>query len=109
VLAEDRGVAYLDPPYLVTLAKRRYALDFSVRDHLDLADALEARRSPWLLSYDDDVRVRGLYEGCDIRGFRHGRGLGGERRFFRELLIRPAPGGTGTGASRSGPPEAGES
>lgn len=87
VLAEDRGVAYLDPPYMMTTGGGYYAHRFCHLDHLDLADLLLARRSPWLLSYDEHPAVRHRYRACRIDPLVIGRGLGGPNRFYRELLV----------------------
>jgi DNA adenine methylase len=90
VLAEDRGVAYLDPPYMVATGGDYYAHRFGHLDHLDLADLLLSRRSPWLLSYDEHPAVRHRYRACRIDSLVVGRGLGTVNRFYREVLVSRA-------------------
>jgi DNA adenine methylase len=89
VLTEDRGVAYLDPPYMMATGNGYYAHRFRHLDHLDLADILLARKSPWLLSYDEHPAVRYRYRACRIEPLVVGRGLGGPTRMYSELLIDP--------------------
>lgn len=49
---------YLDPPY-VQEGQGLYV--FGDVDHVTIADRLKARKDEWVLSYDDDPVIRGLY------------------------------------------------
>lgn len=90
VLKHDEGVAYLDPPYMMATAKAGYYEHrFSHVDQLDLREMVLARRSPWLMSYDDHPAVWSRYRACRIEPVEFGRGLGGPARMYREVLITP--------------------
>ncbi|MEV1146601.1 DNA adenine methylase [Micromonospora sp. NPDC049799] len=51
---------YVDPPYLVK-GEELYMSSHSWEDHEKLAAVLAKSRHPWILTYDVDERVRGLY------------------------------------------------
>ena len=76
-------VLYLDPPY-VAAGTELYSLDFTLRDHERLRDALTDSRATWLLSYDDHPLIRELYKDQFVRAFPPPGGSG-----KTELLIWP--------------------
>lgn len=57
---EDELLLFVDPPYLVQ-GNRLYAHGMSFDDHKALAHALSECRARWLLTYDSDERIPGLY------------------------------------------------
>lgn len=57
---------YLDPPYLGT--EKLYEGIFGWEDHLRLAANLKELKGRFVLSYNDDPRIRELYDWCDIKG-----------------------------------------
>lgn len=57
---EDELVVFADPPYLVQ-GNRLYAHGMTIDDHKNLAAALTNCAARWLLTYDSDERVLGLY------------------------------------------------
>lgn len=59
-VADDRGFAYLDPPYYLK-GRELYPCNMSPVDHARLADTLRGARYDWLLSYDDHPEVTRLY------------------------------------------------
>lgn len=64
----DNAFAYLDPPYYVQGANLyKYAMPDA--DHVRLAKILRGARFRWLLSYDDDPRVRALYSWAHVEDF----------------------------------------
>jgi DNA adenine methylase len=79
LFAPGEAVLYLDPPY-VKAGPDLYQMSFAQADHERLAGLLKQESRPWLLSYDDHVLVRELYQGwsqieevpmrCSINGSR---------------------------------------
>ena len=64
LILDELGPAllYLDPPY-VGAGPRLYAQFFANDwDHVELARLLRHTRHQWVLSYDDSVRIRQLYQ-----------------------------------------------
>lgn len=59
---------YADPPYLVK-GEELYMSDHSWEDHEKLAQRLLQTRHPWVLTYDFDERVRGLYPTSRCLGY----------------------------------------
>jgi DNA adenine methylase len=63
-------IFYLDPPY-IEKADRIYELAFKERDHRDLAARLLGTKHRWMLSYDAEPLVLGLYRGLsEVREYR---------------------------------------
>lgn len=57
---EDELMLFVDPPYLVA-GNKLYAEGMSIEDHKNLAAALTGCAARWLLTYDADDRILGLY------------------------------------------------
>ncbi len=57
---EDELMLFVDPPYLVQ-GNKLYAEGMSFEDHKALACALATCTARWLLTYDSDDRIVGLY------------------------------------------------
>ena len=57
---ERSVLAYIDPPY-VAKGDALYGTSFPAEAHEDLATYLSSAPFPWILSYDDDPLIRGLY------------------------------------------------
>jgi DNA adenine methylase len=81
---------YMDPPYR-SGASSVYRHFFTDEDHARLADTVRGLKAKWLLSYNDDKFIRGLYRGRGMKveeiRVRYGlqSGLGETKP---ELLIR---------------------
>lgn len=59
------SVFYLDPPYFHK-AEQLYGYVFDQGEHAELRDFLKEFDRPWLLSYDDAMEIRTLYEGMGL-------------------------------------------
>lgn len=81
---------YLDPPYLGT--EKNYEGTFGWKDHLRLAANLKELKGRFVLSYNDDPRIRELYcDWCDIKATARREtlsGVGKNQSFFKEIIIR---------------------
>ena len=91
----DRADAlfYLDPPYLGT--EHYYggsSSTFAKEDHVRRAAALKKIKGRFILSYNDDVYIRKLYEGwCSVESVKRRNllsGAGKNQKNFAELIIR---------------------
>lgn len=74
---------YCDPPY--HSAEKYYDVQFGEADHIRLRDTLAAVKGRFLLSYNDDVFIRGLYSDFRTEPVERGNNL--SRGSFRELII----------------------
>lgn len=75
---------YCDPPYHTT--EKHYSEKFSEADHYRLNDVLRALKGRFILSYNDDDFVRGLYKDFNIQAItRHNTLSTGQ---FREVIIK---------------------
>lgn len=82
---------YLDPPYY-DQGPNLYKHAMSEKDHLDLAGILRQTTAKWVLSYDDDHRVRELYAWAHIETVATKYNVAtcrASRSSDRELLISP--------------------
>jgi DNA adenine methylase len=83
---------YVDPPYYETTSYRR-GIAFTTRDHEDLAILLRLAKGKWLLTLNDQPRIRELYRGFSVTNvetklhtFKGHAGF--KRPRFRQLIIR---------------------
>lgn len=65
---EEEILLFVDPPYLVQ-GNRLYADGMSLDDHKNLAYALTECAARWLLTYDSDERILGLYPGHRVLAY----------------------------------------
>lgn len=65
---EEEILLFVDPPYLVQ-GNRLYADGMSLDDHKNLAYALTGCAARWLLTYDSDERILGLYPGHRVLAY----------------------------------------
>lgn len=81
----DRPTAlfYCDPPYHCT--EKYYDVQFGEADHIRLRDTLATIKGKFLLSYNDDSFIRGLYSDFKIEAVERGNNLSGGT--FKELII----------------------
>ena len=80
---------YLDPPYLGT--EKYYAGMFCWEDHQRLAECLKNIKGRFVLSYNDDPRIRALYDWCTVTPVVRKETLSGSGKnqgSFREIIIR---------------------
>jgi len=83
---------YCDPPYFAAVPYRKHVHAFIAQDHEDLASLLHHTQGKWLLTYNDNPRVRELYAGDRVKRVStvlntdkipHGQ----KRRSFPQLII----------------------
>jgi len=79
---------YLDPPYYTKehLYKREDADAFN--QHEELAEALKQIKGKFLLSYNNDLYIKQLYDGCIIEEVETQYTVSGAFQTEIELLIR---------------------
>lgn len=65
---EEELLLFVDPPYLMQ-GNRLYADGMSFDDHKNLAHALTHCAARWLLTYDSDERILGLYPGHRVLAY----------------------------------------
>ena len=65
-LALGNSVVYVDPPYYLQ-GRKLYRYHFADRDHVRLAEFLNAANFPWLVSYDNAPFVVNLFRGQTVR------------------------------------------
>ena len=75
---------YCDPPYHKT--EDNYSERFSEADHYRLNAVLTALKGRFILSYNDDDFVRGLYRDFNIQAVSRGNNLSSGH--FKELIIK---------------------
>lgn len=79
---------YLDPPYLNT--EDMYDVNFEWKDHVRLRDTLASIQGKFLLSYNDCMEIRDLYEGFHFFDYKRSHSMA--QRYdagkeFPELLV----------------------
>lgn len=87
----ERTLFYLDPPYHGTEKLYEMENGFGEDKHRKLAELLRNVKGKWILSYNDDVFVRELYQGFRIEKIERKNNMGmavGGNKVFRELIIR---------------------
>ncbi|HPH64556.1 MAG TPA: DNA adenine methylase [Kofleriaceae bacterium] len=82
----SKSFMYLDPPYYVKGTSRLYANCYEHNDHLKIAELVRTARTPWLVSYDDQVQIRAMYAGFRCRRF-HLRYTARDRYEGAEVLV----------------------
>jgi DNA adenine methylase len=83
-------IFFLDPPYYGTVPYRKGVKAFTARDHEDLAQLLQSLEGRWLLTYNDDPRVRALYkrfEMIEVATSLNTDKLSLKRRLQQQLII----------------------
>lgn len=83
VYDRPKALFYCDPPYHST--EKYYDVQFTETDHIRLRDTLAAIKGKFLLSYNDDEFVRGLYKGFKTEAVERQNNIAGGR--FKELII----------------------
>lgn len=81
---------FLDPPYHGTEGFYEIEGGFGEKEHRQLAEMLKGLKGKWILSYNDDAFIRGLYEGYRIEEVERMNNMGvanGGEKTFRELII----------------------
>lgn len=64
---DTRGMfVYCDPPYVVTHKGNHYEINFTEKDHIELAETLQNIEGYFLLSYDDTPLIQELYADYEI-------------------------------------------
>lgn len=84
----ERSLLFIDPPYFKK-GPGLYTSYYKADDHALLAKRVKRIKTPWLITYDDVLNIRNLYD--DIPQFRFDiRYSLNEKRTGNELLIAPA-------------------
>ncbi len=84
----DKVLVYIDPPY-VSAGNRLYLNFYSNKDHIELAHhLLRQEELSWVVTYDDDIFIRELYDSCQKWLFNLGYSLQSKQK-GKELLIAP--------------------
>lgn len=65
ILEDGKAFLYLDPPYYEK-GPELYQCFFSEHDHFRLSHALQKTDQPWLLSYDNCVAVKKMYDWAEF-------------------------------------------
>jgi DNA adenine methylase len=87
-LDRKRVLVYLDPPY-VSNGQRLYLNAYGPGDHAQLARYVQAQGNlPWIMSYDDNPLVRGMYSSCKVALLPINYSLQ-VKRSAHELIIAP--------------------
>lgn len=81
---------YLDPPYFIITNNGHYRFKMAAAEHKELSELLGARQR-WLLSYDDSVDVRKLYEWADVQTIQHFYASAKDRGNPRTEVLISAP------------------
>lgn len=87
----ERTVFYLDPPYHGTEGFYSIEGGFGEDEHRKLAEILRSLKGKWILSYNDDIFIRDLYDGFRIEEVERLNNMGaasGGEKIFKELIIR---------------------
>lgn len=74
----DDSFAFIDPPYVSTEKSRLYGKSGSLHtgfDHETLANMLREANYKWLLTYDDNERVRDMFSFANIVEWEHQYGM----------------------------------
>lgn len=66
LLGNGNNIFYIDPPYIVK-GNDLYQVGMSVEEHETLCDNLKTISDPWILSYDDDERIRDMYSWANVK------------------------------------------
>lgn len=64
-IVAERGVAYLDPPYLLQ-GHRLYRYSYEKEQHQAIADLVTKAKYSWIVSYDNHPYIRRLFNGQRI-------------------------------------------
>jgi DNA adenine methylase len=91
----DRCLIYLDPPYYLKGQEQLYANWYRPEDHREVARLVRSLDRPWVVSYDDVIPIRALYEGeanmaYGIPYAAHTKYRGREIAFFSGSLAVPS-------------------
>ena len=84
----NKSFIYIDPPY-VSAGNRLYMNLYKNKDHKELAEyLLIIKLKHWILTYDDNVFIKELYDSCSKKIFYKRYSLQ-KRNVCNELLITP--------------------
>lgn len=78
------ALIYCDPPY--HKAEKYYDVEFSEEDHLRLKQCLNGIQGRFILSYNDDDFIRGLYHDFEIIPVERQNNL--SKGSYKELIIK---------------------
>lgn len=89
-----KTLIYLDPPYYIKGKRRLYANHYEHADHAEIARLMAKCKHPWIVSYDDAIQIRKLYQGHRRLSYRlrysaQERYAGAEVMFFSNGLSLP--------------------
>ncbi len=84
VYDRPNALFYCDPPYHTT--EKYYNVQFTENDHFRLKDALDNIKGKFILSYNDDEFIRGLYKDYTIIEAERQNNL--SKGSYKELIIK---------------------
>lgn len=92
-----KSLIYLDPPYYIKGQQRLYTNYYDEDDHAEVAESICNLPMPWIVSYDNTVEIRRLYQdyrklAYKLRYTVADRIHGSEIMYFSDQLIIPKEG-----------------
>ena len=88
--APNGSIIYADPPYLMAKGSDKYYARKSMGDldfQKSLANALQTRGLPFILSTNDHPEVLKLYPNCVVETVSRDIRVGSKRRLYNEILL----------------------
>jgi DNA adenine methylase len=78
---------FLDPPYTDCDAGMYSA--WTVADVMAMRERLSRLRGSWIVTLNDNPEIRRVFAGCQIKAITRPKGIGGQGRPYKELVITP--------------------
>ena len=69
----EKSFIFMDPPYLNQSKTPMYGRKGDTHtgfNHKEYADRVKQIKCKWLITYDDSIKVRRLFKGCNIKPFK---------------------------------------
>ena len=88
--APNGSIIYADPPYLMAKGSEKYYAKTSMGDlefQKSVANALQTRGLPFILSTNDHPEVLKLYPNCVVETVSRDIRVGSKRRLYNEILL----------------------
>jgi len=89
----EKAIIYLDPPYFQK-GHQLYKNHYKAFDHEEIANLVRELKGHWVISYDNVVEIKNLYDFAELREFNISYSVGTKREgaeimFFSDKLIIP--------------------
>ena len=88
--APNGSIIYADPPYLMAKGREKYYAKTNMGNfefQKSLANALQTRGLPFILSTNDNPEVLKLYPNCVVETISRDIRVGSKRRVYNEILL----------------------